>query len=304
MQQNTDTKVGIINALCAYTIWGLAPIYFKLLTHIDASEILVHRMVWSLVLLLTIVLGLGHWHKVKSIFRSTKTLLMLGCTSLILATNWLIFIWSVTNDHILEASLGYYINPLFSVALAMLFLGERLSKWQIVAVVLALLGVLIQVISLGTVPIIAISLATTFGLYGLLRKKMAVDSFPGLTIEAAWMFPLAVLYWTFFIDSPSSNMFENTFQINMLLVLSGLITTAPLLFFTAAAKRLPLTTMGFFQYLGPSIMFLLAVFIFDEPIVGEKLLTFAFIWAALAIYTTDSLVKHKKRRQLAKKQRS
>ncbi|QBY04042.1 EamA family transporter RarD [Thalassotalea sp. HSM 43] len=299
MQAANETKKGVINALCAYTLWGIAPIYFKLLSMVPAMEILVHRIVWSFVLLVAIVLLMGNWSKVRAIYRDRKKLAWLFFTSLILAANWLLFIWAVNNDYILEASLGYYINPLFSVALAMLFLGERLSRWQLVAVALAMVGVLIQLISLGSVPYVALGLATSFGVYGLLRKKMPVDSLPGLLIESFWMLPLGLLYWAFFAESATSNMMLNDMSLNVTLIAAGLVTTAPLLFFTAAAKRLPLTTMGFFQYVGPSIMFVLAITVYNEQLIFEKMLTFAFIWSALVIYSIDSLKKRRQRKRQA-----
>ncbi|NMP16042.1 EamA family transporter RarD [Thalassotalea sp. Y01] len=299
MQAANETKKGVINALCAYTLWGIAPIYFKLLSMVPAMEILVHRIVWSFVLLVAIVLLMGNWSKVRAIYRDRKKLAWLFFTSLILAANWLLFIWAVNNDYILEASLGYYINPLFSVALAMLFLGERLSRWQLVAVALAMIGVFIQLFSLGSVPYVALGLATSFGVYGLLRKKMPVDSLPGLLIESFWMLPLGLLYWAFFAESATSNMMLNDMSLNITLIAAGLVTTAPLLFFTAAAKRLPLTTMGFFQYVGPSIMFVLAITVYNEQLIFEKMLTFAFIWSALVIYSIDSLKRRRQRQRQA-----
>ena len=292
MSQADQSKSGVINAICAYSLWGLAPLYFKLLESVPATEILVHRIVWSFVLLVIVVLAMGHWRKVQQIVRTPKTFFWLLGTAIVLAINWLVFIWAVNNNHILEASLGYFINPLFSIALAMIFLGERLSKWQIIAMFLACAGVLLQLISLGTIPYVAIALATSFGIYGLLRKKMPVDSVPGLLIESAWMLPIGIAYWLFFMESSSSNML-----INLILLAAGLVTTAPLLFFTGAAKRLTLTTLGFFQYIGPSIMFIVAIVIFNEEIIFEKLLTFLFIWTALLIYSVDSLRKYKKNKK-------
>ncbi len=236
---------------------------------------------------------MGNWLKVKAIFQQPKTLLWLGFTAVILAINWLIFIWAVNNNHILEASLGYYINPLLNVALGMIFLGERLSKWQGVAVLLAFIGVMIQLISLGSVPYIALALAVSFGVYGLLRKKLMVDSVSGLFIESAWLMPAALIYWMMFLDTPTSHLTNNDMNLNLLLVAAGIVTTAPLLFFTGAAKRLTLATLGFFQYIGPSIMFIIAISVYQEALVFEKLITFAFIWSALVIYSLDSYKKHR-----------
>ena len=294
MQDNNTAKVGVINAILAYMMWGFAPIYFKHLSEVSASEILVHRIVWSTALLVIIVTVLG---KNRALFRALTdiaTLSKLTITALFLGINWYIFIWAVNNDHLLDASLGYYINPLFNVALGMIFLGERLRKWQGIAVALAVIGVVIQVAMLGSLPLISLTLAATFGVYGLLRKKLNVDSFVGLTIESFLMFPIALFAWFAWIETPTSNLTNNEMSLNIMLLLAGAVTTAPLLCFTAAAKRLTLATLGFFQYLGPSIMFLLAMFLYGEPLVPAKLATFAFIWLALVIYSVDSVRNHRK----------
>ena len=296
MTQSNENKSGVINAISAYAMWGLAPLYFKLLENVSAPEILVHRIIWSFILLIVVILAMGHWRKVQQIIVQPKTIAWLLLTSLVLAINWLIFIWAINNDQILEASLGYFINPLFSVALGMVFLGERLRKWQLIAVLLALVGVVIQLVSLGTIPVIALGLAGSFGIYGLLRKKLMVESVPGLLIESALMLPLALLYWWMFMDSPTSDMMANSSELNITLIAAGFVTTAPLLCFTAAAKRLSLATLGFFQYLGPSLMFVLAIVLFNEALIFEKLLTFIFIWSAIAIYSWDSIRKIKQRK--------
>ena len=279
---------GTINAISAYIMWGFAPLYFKLLANVNASEILIHRIVWSCLLLLIIVIGTQKWRYVQTIFKQPKLIIKLTITASILAINWFLFIWAINNDHLLDASLGYFINPLFSVALGMIFLQERLRKWQKIAVLLAIIGVLIQLVVLGSLPIISLALAASFGTYGLLRKQMAVDSFVGLLFESWLMLPLALIFWAFFIDSSTSNLFQNSWQLNVLLMAAGVITTAPLLCFTAAAKRLTLSTLGFFQYIGPSIMFILATFVYYEPLQTAKLTTFTLIWLALAIYSVDS----------------
>ncbi len=288
-----ETRKGALNAIGAYTLWGLAPIYFKLLSDISAAEILIHRIIWSFVLLILVILAVGKWRKVQEILRQPKVLKSLGLSSILLGFNWLVFIWAINNNMILEASLGYYINPLFNVVLGMIFFSERLSKWKTFAVLLALVGVLIQVISLGTVPLVALGLATSFGIYGLLRKKVQVDSLAGLLIESAWLLPIAIFYWVMFVDSPSANMLNNDMALNIALLAAGIVTTAPLLFFTGAAKRLPLATLGFFQYIGPSIMFVVAIYFYNEHIVFEKMLTFGFIWAALVVFSLSSLKKSK-----------
>ncbi len=293
---HSQANSGVINAVLAYMMWGFAPLYFKLLDSVGAGEILVHRIVWSSVLLLVIVFAIKKGPQFIQVITNKKQLSRLLLTATILATNWYLFIWAVNNDYLLDASLGYYINPLLNVALGIIFLGERLRKWQGVAVGLAVAGVLIQVVMLGTLPIISLVLAGTFGVYGLLRKKLHVDSFVGLLVESLVMLPIALIFWQFFIASPTSNMMENTSALNLTLIAAGIVTTAPLLCFTAAAKRLTLATLGFFQYIGPSIMFLLATFMYQEPLHPAKLATFAFIWAALMIYSLDSLRARRQKR--------
>jgi chloramphenicol-sensitive protein RarD len=225
--------------------------------------------------------------------------MQLTISATFLAVNWFMFIWAVNNDHLLDASLGYYINPLFSVALGVVFLGERLRFWQLFAVGLAFIGVLIQLIMIGSLPIISLALAATFGTYGLLRKKMPLDSFVGLLIESLMMLPIALIYWLFFLQTTTTNMFENTMSLNTLLICTGIVTTAPLLCFSAATKRMTLTALGFFQYIGPSIMFVLATFYYEEPLYFAKLITFACIWTALAIFSFDSVKARRKAAKIA-----
>ena len=297
---NSPAKSGILYAIAAYGMWGFAPIYFKLLEQIPAAEILVHRIIWSLVLLIVLVVAVGNLVKTQTALKNKKVIKTLLVSGILLAANWLLFIWAINNDHILDASLGYYINPLLNVFLGYVFLGERLRNMQILAVVLALVGVGILVISHGEVPWISLILAGSFGVYGLLRKQVPVDSLPGLTIETAMMAPFAIIFWIAY-PTPDSNMLTNSWDINLMLMAAGIVTTAPLLCFTAAAKRLKYSTLGFFQYIGPSIMFLLAIFIYAEPLESTRLLTFTFVWTALLIFSVDSLRHYKKNKKQSRK---
>ncbi len=289
--ENNSSRNGALCALSAYLLWGFAPIYFKLLTEIAAGEILMHRVIWSTVFLLVMIIAMKKWSQLLSVLKQPKVLLQLTLSACFLAINWFLFIWAVNNDHLLDASLGYYINPLFNVVLGMMFFDERLRRNQLIAVGLALSGVIVQLIALGTLPLISLALASTFAIYGLIRKKLPVNSFVGLLIESLLMLPVALIYWYFFVESNTSNMALNSYSLNFILVMAGVVTTAPLLFFTAAAKRLTLSTLGFFQYLGPSIMFLLATFYYQETMKTAELITFIFIWAALILYSLDSIKK-------------
>ncbi|MDO6685650.1 MULTISPECIES: EamA family transporter RarD [unclassified Agarivorans] len=297
---NQTAKHGVIFALAAYIMWGIAPVYFKSLTEVPAYEILAHRVVWSC-LFITVLLGVGkQWSAVSAVIKRPKQLATLALTSVLIGINWLIFIWAVNNDRMLDASLGYYINPLFNVILGMLFLGERFRRAQWAAIGLALIGVLIQVISYGSLPWIAMSLAVSFGIYGLLRKKVNLGALPGLFVETLWLLPLAAAYLWIFADSPTSHLTHNSTGLNVLLLSAGIVTTLPLLCFAAAATRLRLSTIGFFQYIGPSLMFMLATSVYGEELEPMKLLTFAFIWVGLGVFTWDALRNQRKQRQQKK----
>ena len=299
MSIDTEQRKGAIFACLAFFMWGLAPIYFKMIQHVSAFEILMHRVIWSVMFLILVVSVLNYWDKIKRILIQPKLILMLVVTSTLLGFNWGLFIWAINNNHMLDASLGYYINPLLNVLLGMVFLNERLRKLQGAAVALAFTGVLLQLISFGSFPVVAFSLATSFALYGLLRKKLQVDALPGILIEALILLPVALTYWWLMAPTETSNLPANDWLTNALLVSAGIVTTLPLLCFTGAAKRLQYTTLGFFQYIGPSLMFILAVVFYGEVFDAERVITFACIWSALAIFSWDSYHQSRKRRKAA-----
>lgn len=288
MSLSREQKLGGIFAATAYSLWGLAPLYFKQIDFIPATEILLHRIVWSFLLLMLVLLALKQGGKVLAVLRQPKMLGWLLLSALLLGGNWGLFIWAVNSQHMLDASLGYYINPLLNVVLGMLFLGERLRNLQWAAVVLAGSGVVLQVLTFGSVPWIALTLAGSFAIYGLMRKKLAVDAITGLFIESLLLLPLALWYWWQFADSSAVNLLQNSWQLNSFLVAAGLVTTVPLLCFIAGARRLQLSTMGFFQYIGPSFMFVFGVWLYQEPFAAERLVTFGLIWLALLLYTADA----------------
>ena len=285
--QQANAKIGVLFAISAYAMWGVAPVYFKLLSDVPAAETLMHRVVWSVAILIVLVVSTKQVSQVITAIRDSKVMKILFVSGLLLAINWYLFIWAINNDHILDASLGYYINPLFNVFLGRVFLGERLRKLQKVAVALAAIGVSILIISFGQTPWISLLLAFSFGIYGLLRKKVAVGSLSGLLIESTMMLPIAFYYWYMYAGN-ASDMFNNSMSLNVILITAGIVTTAPLLCFTSAARRLQYSTLGFFQYIGPSIMFILAIALYNEPLAPEKLITFAFVWTALILFTWDS----------------
>ena len=291
-----QTRQGIFFALAAYFMWGIAPAYFKLIQQVSADEILTHRIIWSFFFMLALITLGRNWPKVRAACQNRKRLLLLAVTALLIGGNWLLFIWAVNNHHMLEASLGYFINPLVNVLLGMLFLGERFRRMQWVAVALAFTGVLVQLWQFGSLPIIGLGLAFSFAFYGLLRKKIAIDAQTGMLIETLWLLPVAAAYLFLFADSPTSHLSANPWSLNLLLVAAGSVTTLTLLCFTAAATRLRLSTLGFFQYLGPTLMFLLAVTFYGETVGQDKLVTFGFIWAALILFTLDALYTQRKLR--------
>jgi chloramphenicol-sensitive protein RarD len=275
---------GLASGIGAYTLWGVFPIYFHALAHVAPLVILCHRIVWSVLFLGFVISVRKEWRPILDIAKNLQELLLLVAGAVLIALNWLIFIYAVGSGQTLQASLGYFINPLFSIALGMIFLGERLRPWQWVAVIIALLAVLLLAVRGSGLPWIAVSLAVSFGLYGLVRKKVDVNSLHGLLVETALLLPLSVIVLGIM---PGARLSSNTW---LLLSLSGVITAVPLLLFGVAVRSLSLSTMGFLQYVGPSLQFLIAIFLFREPISGIKLLSFALCWLAIAVYVADSVL--------------
>lgn len=286
---STTLRRGYLLGLTAYTLWGLFPIYFKLLTHVPAMEVIVHRVLWSALfggLLLLVWKHPGWWRDLRDNPRRIAILALTGC---LVAINWLVYIWAVNEGRMLEASLGYYINPLVNVLLGLLVLGERLRRLQWVAVALAALGVGYQLIVFGSIPWISLALALSFGFYGLIRKRAPVAALPGLVVET-WLLVPAVLAWLAFHPESSSGHLDYWLSRDaLLLALSGPITLVPLLCFNAAARHLPYATLGFLQYIAPSLVLLLAVFVYGEPFDGTRMVSFLFIWIGLAVYTIDAV---------------
>lgn len=296
MSLTREQKLGGIFAATAYSLWGIAPLYFKQIDFIPAAEILIHRIVWAFLLLLLVIALLKQGRATLAILAKPSLLLWLLLSALLLGGNWWLFIWAVNNNHMLDASLGYYINPLLNVLLGMVFLGERLRRLQWFAVFLAATGVIWQILTYGALPWIALVLASSFALYGLLRKKLAVDAIKGLFFESLLLLPVALWYWWAFADSSAANLAQNSLSLNVYLVAAGLVTTVPLLCFIAGARRLQLSTMGFFQYIGPTLMFVFGVWLYPEPLASERFITFGFIWLALCCYSIDAWLATKARR--------
>jgi chloramphenicol-sensitive protein RarD len=281
-------QTGVLLGIAAYFWWGFFPAYFKLLDHLSAVTILCHRIIWSFVFLVMLIVLTRRHAEVLSIFRQRKVVLTLCISTLLITGNWLTFLFAVNAGHVLQSSLGYFMTPLLSILLGFLFLGERLNRWQNVSLLLTIAGVLWLTIAQGELPWISLLLAFTFGTYGLLRKQVNVDSLIGLTVETMLLTPIA-LGTLFYLDIEGTPFFGELSVDPLFLLLSGVVTAVPLLLFAASARRLRLATVGFLQYITPTLHFLLAIFAFREPFSTVHAVSFALIWAALLIYTVASL---------------
>jgi chloramphenicol-sensitive protein RarD len=280
-------RAGLTAAVAAFVMWGLFPLYWKLLAAVPALEVVAHRTAWGLVSMAAWVALRGRWADARAVASRPGTILRLGGSAALIGLNWLLYVWAVIHDHVVEASLGYFVNPLVNVLLGVLVLRERLGRAQWIAVALATAGVAVLTLWHGRLPWIALTLAVSFGLYGLARKTVGADAVVGLLWETALLTPLAAAYlvaleWrgsgAFGLSHPGTS---------ALLALAGAVTAVPLVLFTVGARALPLSTVGLLQYLSPSLQFLLAVLVFREPFTPAHAASFAFIWAALAILTWD-----------------
>jgi chloramphenicol-sensitive protein RarD len=281
-------RAGLLLGLGAYLIWGVMPLYFKALAHVPATEIVAHRILWSLVLLAALASLWQRWSAIAAALSASRVVMTLAITSLLIAINWLTYIFAVVTGHVLEASLGYYLNPLVNVLLGVVLLKEKLSRARLAATLLAAAGVAVLAVGAGSGLWISLTLAASFGLYGFVRKVAPVDSLEGLSIETALLAPIA-LGWLVWLEVAGTGSFgQFGLGTDVLLALGGAVTAIPLLLFTAAARRLPYSTLGFLQYIAPSLQFLLAVLAFGEPLTTAHIVCFGAIWAALVIFTLDS----------------
>lgn len=284
-----STRQGLWYALSAFVLWGIAPAYFKLIQSVPPTEIIVHRVLWS-TLVVALVLAVSRRFVGFRFYKDhPRILATLALTSALITGNWLTFVYAVNSGHMLDASLGYYINPLVNVLLAVLFLGERLRPMQLAAVALACLGVAYQVVELGRLPWIALVLATSFGFYGLLRKRANLDALNGLGIETALAAPAALVYFILLWQGGEARFGHQSPSLDVLLALAGIVTTVPLALYAAGAQRLSYTTVGFLQYLAPSLSMLMAVYFYGESFGTARAVSFGCIWAGLALFSWDAL---------------
>ena len=275
-------------AIGAYACWGLIPIYWRWLRHVSATELIAHRIGWSFLLLLAVMLSMGQWPILRTAVRQTRVLALYALAAILLSVNWLTYIWAVNAGFIVEASLGYFVNPLLSVLLGVAFFRERLRSLQWVAVGLMACGVLYLTIAVGHPPWIALTLATSFALYGLIKKLAPLSSLPGLTLETGLLL-LPALVYLLAIECRGRGAFLHTGVVaDGLMVGAGVVTTIPLLLFTVAARRIPLSLLGILQYISPTLQLLVGVLVFQETFTRVRLLGFGLIWLALLVFTVES----------------
>lgn len=287
MSDNDGLVKGLGYALSAFLLWGLAPVYFKLVASVSAFEVLAHRVVWSVVILAVVVQFQGGWQALRALDRNT--LKQLFFSSIFVSLNWLVFIWAVGQGRVLETSLGYFINPLITVLFGVVFLNETLRKWQVLAICLAFLGVSNQVVQLGYLPWVALALALSFASYGLMRKSIDIQPVQGLFVETVLLLPAALFYLAWLGYQDELVFGSLSLSMDGILIASGFMTTIPLLFFAAGARRLSLTVIGIVQYITPSITFFLAVFLYSESFSLAQLVSFVLIWLGLLVFTLEGV---------------
>ncbi|GAA0466766.1 EamA family transporter RarD [Alkalibacillus silvisoli] len=284
-----NERIGTLYATFAYLLWGFLPLYWKVLEFVPSWEILAHRILWSFVFMMAFILIIRRWHlfmaECRMIFTDWKTALGISAASIVISINWVTYIWAVNSERVLDASLGYYINPLISVLFGFIFLQERFTKLQWIAITLALTGVGYMTYNFGDVPWAALLLAVSFAIYGLLKKIVKLDAIFGLAIETLIVLPVAFIYiahleWV-------NNGAMSVSLVGLLLIGTGLATAIPLLLFAQGVKRIPLSLIGFLQYIAPTIMLLLGVFLFNEPFTSVHAITFTLIWVGLILYTYE-----------------
>jgi len=298
MPENRDTPQGLGFALTAYVLWGFLPLYMKLLSHIPPAEVVAHRVIWSLPIAATLLIILGRTGDIKTALTTPKMLAM-GCiTAALISINWGLYVWAITSGHALDAALGYYINPLFSVFLGAVLLGERLNKLQLAALALAFAAVVILTLEAGKLPWVAIALFVTWGFYALAKKSLPIGPNQGFLLEVMILTPPAIAYLIWL--GPTGNFLGSTYD-TWLLLGCGVVTAVPLLIYANGAKLLRLSTIAILQYIAPTMIFLIGVFVFKEPFGGARMVAFPMIWIALALYSIAILRNMRAARKLAVK---
>lgn len=291
-------RKGVIYAVVAYLCWGLLPLYWRMFETMSALEVLSHRILWSFVFVAIVVTAAKRWKHMKAAIADRKSKIAVFLCALFISCNWLIFIWAVNDNHVIETSLGYYMNPLISVLFAVVFLKERLHLGQWLAIALAGVGVAMLAIQYGHIPWISISLAMSFTLYGLAKKVAKLDVLLGLTWETLIVFPISLLYLAFIHTQGTATLSTISSTSLIFLLLAGIATAMPLFWFAKAAELLPLSMVGFIQYIAPTTSLLLAIFVFNEPFTSGQLISFVLIWGALILYSIATFKTSKSTQEL------
>ena len=294
MENSKNNTIGYIYALQAFFAWGILPLFWKLLSHVPAIEVLAHRIFWSFVFLAILIL----WKRQKNLrelLAQKKTRNSLLLSSILIGGNWGLFIYAVNSNQIVEASLGYYINPIVNVLLGMIVLNEKLDKLKLTALLIATSAVIYLTIDYGQFPWISIILACSFGLYGLVKKTAGIEAIPALTVETLILTPFAAIFIAYKLIDSTGALFVGSYSTDLYLMLTGVVTTLPLYWFAKGAQRIPLSAVGFMQYIGPTLMLLIGVVIYKEEFRKEQIIAFALIWFALALYTTSMIRNTRKK---------
>jgi chloramphenicol-sensitive protein RarD len=286
-------KKGILNGIAAYALWGFFPIYWKFLHEVSALQVIGHRIGWSFLLLIAVIVVTKQWNEFRSVALAPKVIGIYSIAAVLLSINWLVYVWGVNSGFIVETSLGYFINPLLSVLLGVIFLRERLRPTQWIPVVIAAVGVIYLTVVYGRLPWIALSLAFSFGFYGFVKKLAPLGSLYGLTLETGLVFPAALIY-LLIVEINGTGAFIHTDPfITALLIGAGVVTTIPLLMFASAAKQIPLSVVGLLQYIAPTIQFLIGILIYKEPFDRSHLIGFGIVWVALVIFWVENYMAHR-----------
>jgi len=282
------TREGVIAGLAAYLMWGFLPVYFKTVGAVDPAEVLAHRVIWALPFGALIIMLRRQWPEVRRALTHRSMLVWLSVSALFIAMNWFIYIWAIQDGRIFEASLGYYINPLTNMLVGVCFFHERLRRFQLLAVVLAVIGVIVLTVSGGVVPWVALSLALTFTVYAAVRKRVVIGGMPGLFVETVLLLPFAMTWFVFLLSSSRMVFASGDGPTTFWLLMAGPVTVLPLLCFALAARRLTLTTVGFMQFLAPTLQFLTGIY-YGETLTTAHLICFSFIWTAVAFFIFDAV---------------
>ncbi|MBI5945732.1 MAG: EamA family transporter RarD [Chloroflexi bacterium] len=284
---------GILYGIGAYVLWGFFPIYWKFLHRVSALQVIGHRIGWSFIVLIIFILITKQWQEFHAAAFNAKTIGIYAVAGVLLSINWLIYVWGVNAGFIVETSLGYFINPLLSVLLGVIFLRERLRSAQWIPVILAAIGVIYLTVVYGRLPWIALSLAFSFGIYGLVKKLAPLGSLYGLTLETAIVFPIALIYLLYVEINGTGAFLHDGLQVDLFLAGAGIVTTIPLLMFASAAKQIPLWAVGLLQYIAPTLQFLIGVFLYKEPFSHKQLIGFGIVWAALIFFVVENYIANR-----------